>query len=444
MAINLTMTPERLRMLRRIGIGAAFALLVFIVALYVFFPYGRAKEVAIGIASSQGLDVDIGSAGPAFGLGIKFDDITVRTRPLTGKPTRFGIESARIMLSPFSFLSSASAMGVHADLFGGQLDYDQEVVKKGRFALSLNASSINVAEVPGVKEAINLPLGGTLQLTLELASATGRYAESNGVITFKCEGCVVGDGKTPLRIEGNPFLGGGLTLPKVRLGNLVGHVAVEKGTAKLQGVEARSPDGEMTIEGEIQLRDPLPMSTVTLFVHFKLSDAFIKSADKLATILQMAGSSGRRPDGSYGIRVSGRFGALNPPQFSMTPAFGSATPLPSTRPGARAGGGAGAGAPAPSINPSFNNPPPPAPVGGPPPAALNVTTDNFAPQPPPPPPVPEVPPSPPAAPHEPPAIQPPVEPGAGMRGVPPPPAEAPAPAPTPAPSQPPAEEGEPQ
>ncbi|HET6279503.1 MAG TPA: type II secretion system protein GspN, partial [Polyangia bacterium] len=222
MAFNITVTPERLRLLRRVGLSTAFALCVFMVALYIFFPYNRAKEVAIAVAAAQGFDVEIGSAGPAFGFGISFEDITVRTRPLVGKPTRFGIEAARIMLSPLSLLSSASEMGVRADLFGGHMSYDQEVVKKGRFALALNASSINIAELPGVKETINLPLGGTLQMTLDLTSATGRYADSSGSITFKCEGCVVGDGKTPLRVEGNPFLGGGLTLPKVRLGDLVG------------------------------------------------------------------------------------------------------------------------------------------------------------------------------------------------------------------------------
>ena len=163
MALNLTMTPERLRLLRRVAIGSGFAVVVFLISLYVFFPYGRAKEVAIAVAGAQGLDVEIGSAGPAFGFGIKFEDITVRTRPVTGKPTRFGIEAARIMLSPFSLLSSASQIGVSADLFGGQLSYDQEVVKRGRFALALSASSINVGDLPGVKESINLPLGGTLQ-----------------------------------------------------------------------------------------------------------------------------------------------------------------------------------------------------------------------------------------------------------------------------------------
>ena len=82
---------------------------------------------------------------------------------------------------------------------------------------------------------------------------------------------MLGDGKTPLKVEGNPFLPGGLTLPRVRLGDLGGHVAIEKGVAKLQGVEAKSPDGELALEGEVTLRDPLPTSTVNAYLRFKLT-----------------------------------------------------------------------------------------------------------------------------------------------------------------------------
>ena len=88
-----TMTADRLRQLRKIGLFAGFGLLVFIVALYLSFPYDRAKDAAIRLASKNlDLDVEIGSAGPAFGLAVMFRDIRVRTRPLTGKPTRFTLD----------------------------------------------------------------------------------------------------------------------------------------------------------------------------------------------------------------------------------------------------------------------------------------------------------------------------------------------------------------
>ena len=80
-----TMTPDLLRHLRRIGLFAGFGLLVFVVALYMSFPYERAKEAAIRMASKNlDMDVEIGSAGPAF-MAVVFRDIRVRTRPSDGQ-----------------------------------------------------------------------------------------------------------------------------------------------------------------------------------------------------------------------------------------------------------------------------------------------------------------------------------------------------------------------
>src|SRR4029077_10534035 len=119
---------------------------------------------------------------------------------------------------------------------------------------------------PGVKETINMPVTGKVKLDVDIASETGRYADANGVITLSCTDVVAGDGKTPLKVAGNPFLAAGLTLPRTRIGDLGGRVAIEKGTAKLQGVESKSPDGEVALEGEIVLHDPLSASTVNLYL----------------------------------------------------------------------------------------------------------------------------------------------------------------------------------
>src|SRR4029079_8106983 len=103
-----TISPDRLRLLKRIGAYAGFGLLGFMIALYVSFPYERAKEAAIRMASKNlDVDVEIGSAGPAS-MSIVFHDIRVGTRPPTGKPTRFTIDSAKFSPSIFAPLLSSS------------------------------------------------------------------------------------------------------------------------------------------------------------------------------------------------------------------------------------------------------------------------------------------------------------------------------------------------
>ncbi|HEY2903577.1 MAG TPA: type II secretion system protein GspN [Polyangia bacterium] len=413
-----TLTPERRRALRRSAANSAFGFVVFLVALYIWFPYDRARDVAIAMCAAQGLDVEIGSVGRAFGFGVTFHDIIVRTHPPSGKPTRFTIEAARVTVSPLSLLGSSPSITIDADAFGGNVVFEQTAPKqkaKGPFSVGIKVSAVNLAELPGVKEAINLPLGGTLALNIELSSASGRYADAAGAISFQCEACVVGDGRTPLRVEGNPFLAGGLTLPRVRLGNLTGRVAVEKGLAKLQGVGGKSADGELSLEGESQLRDPLNASSINFYLRFKLSDALLKSAERLATILQMAATQGKRPDGSYGVRLSGTFANMAPPVFTTASQFGG--PTPPTRPAGRPGIAPRPMPAAPPPPPAAMQPPPPA-APAPVPASDMYIDESKGPN--------GVPPQPaavpPAAPPQPTPLPapPPAEPGA-IRGAPPPP-----------------------
>jgi hypothetical protein len=87
----------------------------------------------------------------------------------------------------------------------------------------------------------------------------GRQAgAADGAIRWTCAACVVGDGKAKLKVAGNPMLAEGLSLPKLKLGDFTGRINFEKGVGKLQGVQAKSADGELYVEGEVRLADPLP------------------------------------------------------------------------------------------------------------------------------------------------------------------------------------------
>jgi type II secretion system protein N len=430
----LAITPERLRAVRRWLLQSAFGVLVFGIALYFCFPYDRAKDLAIAWAANQGYDVTIGSAGPGFGFAVNFKDIHVRSRTTgTGKPIRFTLDSARVRVSPLVMLTKATSLGIGASGLGGDFGIDLFNQKKGPMRVAIKAHAIDLAELPGVRETINLPLTGTFEMLLDISSKTGRYSDADGSLSFKCKNCVLGDGKTPLKVEGNPLLSGGLTLPRVRLGDLVGRVSIEKGTARLQGVEAKSPDGDLALEGEIQLHDPVPTSTLALYLRFRLSEPFLKSADKLQLMLQMAGSAGKRPDGFYGVRLSGRLGSMSPPVFTPISPSGINGPGPGIRAGVHNALG---GFARPSVASAVPSPPPPPP----PPPTMNATVEAPppAPAPPPPPPIiaqPPPPPPPPPAEAAPPAPPPPE--AAPVRGAPPGPEDNPAPPPPPGP------EGEP-
>jgi len=232
---------------------------------------------------------------------------------------------------------------------------------------------------------------------VHLESATGKMGGAHGDIAFKCAACTVGDGKTAAKLGSNPFLAGGLTLPRVRLGDVAGRVVVEKGVARAQGIAIKSPDAEVSLDGEVVLRDPLAQSSITAYLRFKLGEPLLRAAPSIGSILQMAGTPGLRSDGFYGVRITGTLA-------SPVAALSTTSPVPASSGGATPRFGthtstAPAGVPAPAalgarpglgaFVPPAAPPPPPSP---PPPPATPAPSANLPPPPPPPPPNPPPPP----------------------------------------------------
>ena len=396
-------SPERFRLLRR-SIGYAIVSVVaYAIALTFCFPYGRARDAAVAVAAKAGYDLEIGDAGPAFPFAIAFDEIRIRSRnasPGAPKPMQARFDTVRVALLPL-LLSHGQSFDIVAVGLGGQIALSGRVPPKsdkgqndkgqsekaqgtkGLFKIDLTVRDVAMAQVPGARELFNLPLAGTLGLDAHIESSSGRFADAHGEIEFKCAACTVGDGKTAAKLGNNPFLAAGLTLPRVRLGDLAGRIVIEKGVARAQGIAVKSPDAEVTLDGEVTLRDPLASSTVNAYLRFKLGDALLRSAPTIGSILQMAGSPGLRPDGFYGLRVAG-------PLLSPLPTLSPTSPLPTSGSSSRQGGGHAAIAPpAPPPAPGERRaaamvaplPPPPPPTTLPAPEAPPAA----APPPPPPP-----------------------------------------------------------
>jgi len=382
-------TPERLRLLRRSLLYTAAGAIVYVIALTFCFPYDRARDAAVAVAARAGYDLEIGSAGPSFPFGIAFDEVRIRARTAVPppKPAQARFDSVRVAMLPLA-LSRGESFDVAARGLGGEITLAGTIPKKGPFKIDLVAKDIALGQLPGVRETLNLPLTGAMTLTAHLESRTGKYADAHGEIEFKCASCVVGDGKTAAKLGSNPFLAAGLTLPRVRLGELAGRIVVEKGIAKAQGIAIKSSDAEVTLDGEAVLRDPLPSSTLNFYLRFKLGDALLKGAPSIATILQMAGAPGLRPDGFYGLRVTGTLGL---PQAALS----VTSPVPSQSAAPRGGAHTSVAPPAAPAMGVHRPPPaalPPPPPPPPPPAAPPPVPVTAAPPPPTPPPSPPLPP----------------------------------------------------
>ncbi len=407
------MPSEKLRRLGKIGAITGFGFFIFAIVFYVSLPYGRFKDFMTSKVAGFGYDMEVKHAGPSLGGGMTLREVTlVSPASGTGKPTRILIDKATLSWSLLSYLFGTNAYGVSAAVFGGDIDVNAKIGKSDT-AVKTRASEIDLAEIPWVKNAINLPLAGKLDLKMDLGLPKQRASEAKGALSWTCTACAVGDGKAKLTIASNPLLAEGLGLPKIRLGDFSGKVAIDKGVGRLQNVQLKSQDLEVSVEGEIHLAQPIATSHVDLYVRFKLSDSLLRSSEKLRTIMDLTAQMGKRPDGFIGFRATGTFQNMSNVVWLKTSPFVSTTAPAKPAPPVRAPVAA-----PPAL------PPPPAPASGPP-APTPAPAPPAPPPPPPPPPVVPDPPPPPPAPA--PAPVPPPAPAS------PPPAPAPAPAFVPAP-----------
>jgi len=371
-----------------------YGLLIFLFVLYLSLPWSRAKDRLEAEASAAGYDVQIGSLGPAFLFGFRAQDVVVKTRPVMPgeKPTRIVLDRVTVHPSLLGLLFKHVSFDYRVRGFGGVMSgsYSQGADAE----TDLEARDIDLTQVPGIEYAFKLPMGGSARGAGALFMPKTRFGEAKGELKFDCKDCSIGDGKAKLPLPGNQFFAEGVTVPRIKLGNLSGKVVVDKGVARLVAVESHSPDMDVKIEGDVTLRDPIGFSSANFCLAFKPSAALSKREAVFGVLGQSLDQTAKRADGYYTLRVSGRLDSM----YFMT-----------VRCGAGAGGtgpnaGPGAppmmrpGSPATTFTPPASTLMPPAPPGAtvdlpPPPPTPNPSAPDAAavaappPQPPPTPPL---------------------------------------------------------
>jgi type II secretion system protein N len=206
---------------------------------------------------------------------------------------------------------------------GGTLDGSFRRGKQDARA-RLRTRDLALGQIPGLADKLGLPLAGRLDLEVELELPQQKFAEARGSIDLSCSECSVGDGKAKLKIPSDPFLAQGVTVPRVRLGTLRGQVTVEKGAASLHKVEAKSADAELSLDGRIDLADPVTRSQLQLYLRFRPSAAMIQR-EATFQLLTSSLESGKRSDGFFGLAVGGTLAApqVRPSKQDMTSKFPS-------------------------------------------------------------------------------------------------------------------------
>jgi type II secretion system protein N len=380
----LTRFPRARRPLLWVGY-LGFAMAVALLTLFVTLPRDRIKDRIEAMLSGDptlggiGMDVSIGDFGLTLftGAGVRGKDVVLRSRPVspTEKPARYVLDEATVHVGLFGLLFNRPGYSFKVRGLSGLLTGAvSSAADETRMKIELSGVVLN--GVQAVQASVGLPLEGKVSGKFEMVAPKGLAGNADGKLELHLEDAVLGDGKAKLTIPGDPFLSQGVTFPRIQLGALAATVPVEKGRARLEGVAMRSPDGEVMLDGYIELHDPLSMSNLHGYLRFKPADKLVKREPTIELMTNALSSTARRTDGALGFQMTGTFGApfflpsREPPGGvvlkSVAPEAPSHPTVSAIPVGAPAAPPAAPPPPGPIAEPT--PPPPPAPAPAPEPA----------------------------------------------------------------------------
>jgi type II secretion system protein N len=314
------LTPRQKQLAVWIGYPV-FALFVALLTLLLSIPTDRIKErletglsadVLSGDPMAIGMDVTIGDLSVTLltGAGLKASNVTLRSRPVNpnDKPARYVIDDVRVNIGLLAAMFGRTSYSWKAHALQGTA-WGKTSANTDESSMSIELEKLVLTGAPGIQQSVGLPLEGVVSGKLDLTMPKGLLATSNGAIDLTLDDAVIGDGKAKLTVPNDPFLSAGITFPKIKLGKLTGHVVIEKGRARFEGVRVHSADGDATLDGYVELHDPIGLSQIHAYLKFRPSEALTKREPTIE-LVNTAMSQAKRPDGFIGFQMTGPLQAM--------------------------------------------------------------------------------------------------------------------------------------
>lgn len=371
MAIHLG--PRARRVLRYVGF-TVLAIVTFVFALQLTFPYNRVKDKIVEALSSK-YEVTIGDVERGIMPGrMYFKAVTLRSRPEKADDAvnTFYIERLEVDLGLLALIKGAASVDIDAKIGPGHLT--------GNIAISPTLTSIDLvgSDLPSamlpMREGIGLPMSGKIGFAFKLdlpneKSKSGKSApnwqKAEGAFAFDClTGCTIGDGKTKLKpklknARSQAFASDGIEFGKVNVDSMVARVSIKGGRMELTKFDAKSQDGKLEIDFEATLAPVFSDSMVAGCLRFHGSESLQKREPKTAAAISTTGAN-LGPDGLFHIRLDGKFRDMKRLAQNCGPAVNN---VQMDNPG---GGGGGDSRPNLTVQPADETlkatPPPAAPV----------------------------------------------------------------------------------
>lgn len=321
-----SLSPRVRKILRYVGIGF-FAIIVFVFAFQMSFPYTRVKERLVDSLSDK-YDVTIGDVERGFIPGrVYFNDVNIRTRPSspTEPVTTMLIKRLEVDVGILPLLHGTLRVYVDAKIGRGDLSATVWLPGFGKKGVRFEAEG---KDLPGtglpMRAALGLPMTGTMNVSASLdlpnevpkvGKPVPNWKAASGAFSIACpSGCTFGDGKTKLKplvknAGQQAMVGEGIDFGQVNIDSLVAKAELKNGKLDVTKFDAKSKDGELYVDYSMTLDKEFGNSVVAGCLRFKGSDALLKREPKTFAAIQTTGAE-RRADGLFHIRLTDRFSIM--------------------------------------------------------------------------------------------------------------------------------------
>ncbi|MCZ7682212.1 MAG: type II secretion system protein GspN [Sandaracinaceae bacterium] len=230
------MTTDLLKKIALYGAGYPGFFLVFVVlGAYWTFPYDRVRDYIIQEVERDGsTQLEIESLEPSWLTGVELEGVRYAKVPEGGgEPAVLEISHLEARVSVLSLIAGEQDVSFAADLSGGIIEGNYAASEE-QTHVEATLTNVDLRRIGPLRAAVGLPITGRANGSVDLTIAR-EAANTTGSADLTVRGVSLGDGETPLVIEG---LGAGLTLERMNLGTLELRMRTERGVGTLERLRA--------------------------------------------------------------------------------------------------------------------------------------------------------------------------------------------------------------
>ncbi len=282
----------------------AFFVAAFLLALRQTLPAAAIKDRLVLEAAQQGWTLDAAEAGPAGLVGVGLRDVTLKDKSGLSIP----IEELDVALSAGSLLRGrlrvALAVRVYDGVIAGLVD-----ARRVPREVDLTVAGLDLARAIPLRKAAGLDLDGVASGSAHLVIPAESATPPTGRLDLTVAGAGLAGGKLPV-----PGMAGGLTIPKLSLGQLTAALKLEGGKATFEKLGTSGGDASIVADGlSVTVQPKLEFAPLFGKVTLKVEDAFAQKPEgkTLKSLADLALASGKGKDGAYTLQL---FGSLGHPQ----------------------------------------------------------------------------------------------------------------------------------